>query len=192
MEDNMTSKAAKVQAQPEVSVNGHGQMPEDPAIDAPWNGEETPDFSRIASRRHGHVRAQLATEKLTEVAVRRPSGQEYIRVKPCPEGRHPLPLIRDERQRYVWYVVDPDLEVEFEEYITLGYVVEVMSNVKDEDGQQEVFLWVLPLQDHNGRDNEWWESWREIASIAETRWVGVRSGKRRAYPKEPKVAIPEP
>src|SRR5215475_9705731 len=99
MEDSMTSKVGKVQAQPEVSVNGHGQMPEDPAIDAPWTGEETPDFSRIASRRHGQVRNQLATEKPTEVAVRRPSGQECIRVKPCPEGRQPLPLIRDERQR---------------------------------------------------------------------------------------------
>jgi hypothetical protein len=204
----MPANRKVTQAQPaDVPVNGNGQVhPEEVPneerptsepqsrlpIDAPWIGNESVSFARLASRHHGQIRAQLAKEKPKEVVVRRPSGQEFIRVKPCREGRAPIALIKDERNRNAWYAVIPELESEFEDDITLGYVVEVMSNVKSDDGEQEYFLWVLPLQDHNGRDNDWWESWREIASIAETRWVKVKSGKRKAYPKDPTTEIPDP
>jgi hypothetical protein len=191
----MAGKSAKVQpSQIDASVNGVGQIHETESqvtTDAPWTGDETVSFSRLTSRRHGHIRSQLIQEKPKEIIVRRP-GQEFIRVKPCKEGRIPISLIKDERNRSTWYAVDPDLEPEFEDDITLAYVVEAISHVKSEDDEQEFFLWVLPLQDHNGRDNDWWESWREIASIAETRWVRVKSGKKKAYPKSPTIAIPEP
>jgi hypothetical protein len=183
------------------SSNGHSPIdhaalaePVNPpsTLDAPWAGDERADFSRLASRRHLQTRQQLTKDKPKEVIIRKPSGQEFIRVKPSPEGRVPIALIKDERSRNSWYAVDPDLEDELEDEFLLGYVVEAMSHVKSDDGEPEYFLWVLPLQDTNGRDNDWWESWREIAAIAETQWVKVKSGKRKAYPKYPTMEVPDP
>src|SRR5262245_32422818 len=97
---------SKALTQPAES-NGHRSTSADK--NAPGTGDETATVARLASRRHLQTRQQLAKEKPQEILVRRPSGQEYVRVKPAPEGRMTIALIKDERSRNIWYAVDPDL-----------------------------------------------------------------------------------
>src|SRR5215471_12268655 len=120
-----TTMPSKSKTTKPTSVNGAAHPDEEPVdhvrtesttkktLNAPWTGDEMVSFADLASPRHLKVKQQLEGEKPKVIEVRRPGKQEFIRVKPAPEGRVPIALIQDERKRGTWYAVVPDLLDEF-------------------------------------------------------------------------------
>jgi hypothetical protein len=114
---------------------------------------------------------ELANVKkvLTVIPVRRPNGNEYIRVHPGDDWQlSPVAIIEDSKDRGIW-LVHPELHEnvkrEVSYYVTLRLAV-------NRDGVP--FLWMLKLS-RGGRPNSWNQSAMEAAEIAIDRWVRVQS-----------------
>ena len=104
----------------------------------------------------------------TTVPVRKPSAQDFVRVRPDPQFRENFPIIelKDEREEYI-VVADlvPELRGEF--------VTKTLFTAINRQGT--VFFWPVRLPSPDGRDMEWWRSGREAAELATKFWIRVRA-----------------
>jgi hypothetical protein len=105
---------------------------------------------------------------LTTVPVRKPSAQDFVRVRPDPAFCENFPIIelKDEREEYI---VTADLVPAL-----IGeFVVKTLFLAINRQGT--VFFWPVRLPSPDGRDMNWWRSAREAADLAQESWIRVRS-----------------
>ena len=119
-----------------------------------------PDSLRIT----GDVNTVGAEKLLVRIAVRKPTKQEYFRVRVDPEFRLTCAIleIKDERE---FYLVTPDV---------LPALAEDVRHVELRlclNRQGVPFVWPVPMPGPDGRPNSWHQSAREAASLAEESWV---------------------
>jgi hypothetical protein len=121
------------------------------------------------------------------VPVRKPNGQDFVRVHPEPEFRLPVAIIelRDDRETFL---VLPEIA----RYIPGEYILVTMYTAITRQGV--VFFWPVRLPGSDGRQLEWHRSAAVAAEMAMTRWVRVKAnmqlGAYEVY--EASSTIPNP
>jgi hypothetical protein len=113
--------------------------------------------------------ATLGVKKLlTTVPVRKPSGQEFIRVHPGETYRLPTTVLelKDEREMYL---------VARELWGELPGELKPVALYTTVNRQGVVFLWPVRLPSEDGRIDEWNRSALEAAERAAQRWVRVKA-----------------
>jgi hypothetical protein len=121
------------------------------------------------------------------IPVRKPNGQDFVRVHPGPDYRLPVAVIelRDDRETFL---VPPSIArgIPGECIMTTLYTCINRQGV--------VFLWPVRLPGSDGRQLEWHRSAAEAAEMAMKRWVRVKAsmnlGAYEVY--EASATIPEP
>jgi hypothetical protein len=105
---------------------------------------------------------------LLTVPVKRPSPQDFIRVRPDPEYRATLAIVelRDERETYL--LAPPIARGLPGEYATATIFTAI-------NRQGVTFLWPVKQPQPGDRVNEWHRTAAEAAEIAMTRWVRVKA-----------------
>lgn len=106
---------------------------------------------------------------LTNVAVRKPHKQEFIRVRPGEEYRFDMGCFVDKESREV-YMVSPAVWDALTGDVTPTLLVTCTSR-----NSPVPFLWPLTLPATDGRPNRWHESAMEAAMLAEGQWLKVTS-----------------
>jgi hypothetical protein len=124
---------------------------------------------------------------ITTIPVRKPNGQDFIRVHPQPEFRLPVAVIelRDDREVYL---VLPEIA----QHIPGECIRVTMYACINRQGT--IFLWPVRLPGADGRQLEWHRSAAEAAEMAMKRWVRVKANTNLgAYEVfEAAASIPEP
>jgi hypothetical protein len=105
---------------------------------------------------------------LLTVPVKRPSSQDFIRVRPNPEYRATLAIVelRDERETYL---LAPHIARGLPGEFSMATVYTAINR------QGVVFLWPVKLPATDGRVIEWHRAAAEAAEIAMTRWVRIKA-----------------
>jgi hypothetical protein len=119
-----------------------------------------PDSLRVS----GDVNAIGAEKLLVRIAVRKPTKQEYFRVRTDQEFRLPCAILEIKEERE-FYLVTPDV---------LPALAEDVRHVElrfCQNRQGVPFMWPVPMPGPDGRSNSWHESAREAANLAEESWV---------------------
>ena len=129
----------------------------------------------------------IAEKVLVNVSVGKPGRQKYVRVNPDNDNKLDCATLK--------------LEDEDRKYLVMPHIVQaIIQDVKFVilslaiDRQGNVFLWEIPPTPLEGRENTWNQSQRQIAEMAENKWVRLQSNTS-AGSYEPYVAqgeIPEP
>jgi hypothetical protein len=121
------------------------------------------------------------------IPVRKPNGQDFIRVHPQPEFRLPVAIIelRDDRETFL---VPPAIARDIPgEYVLVTMYASI-------NRQGVVFLWPVRLPGADGRQLEWHRTAAVAAEMAMQRWVRVKAnmslGAYEVY--EASANIPEP
>jgi hypothetical protein len=105
---------------------------------------------------------------ITTVPVKKPSPQDFVRVRPEEEYRENFAMIdlKDDREEYlVHQTIMPELTGEFV-YKTVFTAV---------NRQGVVFLWPVRIQADDERKTEWPLSARKAAELAMTKWVRMKA-----------------
>ena len=105
---------------------------------------------------------------LTTIPVRKPSPQDFVRVRPGPEYRENFPIVdlKDDREEYI---------------VTAGLVPELVGEYVTKtlflatNRQGTLFFWPVRLPGSDGKDLDWWRSGREAAELAMQGWVRVKA-----------------
>jgi hypothetical protein len=141
-----------------VPPTGTQNMPPDPF-----------DPAELAKLRLSQDFAGMAQVKpvLTNVAVRKPHKQEFIRVRPGEANRFDTGCFIDKESREA-YMVSPAVWE-----LLVGDVTPTLLVVCISRNSPVPFLWPLTLPATDGRPNRWHESALEAASIAENQWLKV-------------------
>ena len=105
---------------------------------------------------------------LVTVPVRKPKGQDFIRVHPDPSFRLPVATIelKDDGETYL---VLPDIARD----IPGEYVMSTMHTCISRTGV--IFLWPVRLPSPDGRQLAWHHSAKVAAEMAMKRWIRVKS-----------------
>jgi hypothetical protein len=105
---------------------------------------------------------------LTTIPVRKPSPQDFVRVREGSEYRENFPIIelKDEREEYI---VTASLVPE----LTGEYVTKTLYLAINRQGT--LFFWPVRLPSPDGKDMNWWRSGREAADLAMKDWVRVKA-----------------
>jgi hypothetical protein len=140
------------------------------AVDPAANTTTTPDPFDLANLRLSQSFAETAGVKklLKTVPVRKPNGQEFVRVHPSSDYRENFPIIdlKDDREEYiVTSELVPELVGEF--------VTKTLFTAVNRQGV--VFLWPVRLPGPDGKSMEWWSSMREAAALAVEQWIRVKA-----------------
>jgi hypothetical protein len=117
----------------------------------------TQDFTELAG-----------VTKLLRVPIRKPKQQDFVRTHPDPAYRSDLLCLRLEDDDET-YLVHPRLGLELANE-TKRFTVYTAIN-----RQGTVFLWPVPLPLPDGRSYLWWQTAREAAELATTKWVRLQS-----------------
>jgi hypothetical protein len=127
-------------------------------------------------------------EVLSHIPVRKPLRTEFVRVHPDPAMSLPAAVFVDREEQGEVFFVPPAMHGAM-----AGEIKPVLLMVGI-NRQDVVFLWPVPLPDASGRTNPWWDTARQAAELAKTKWVRVMSDKAmgayRIY--EPVGQIPDP
>jgi len=110
----------------------------------------------------------IAEKVLVNVLVGKPGRQKYVRVNPDNDNKLDCAILK--------------LEDEERKYLVSPHIVQVIiQDVKSVilslaiDRQGNVFLWEVPPIPVEGRENTWNQSQRQIAEMAENKWVRLKS-----------------
>jgi hypothetical protein len=111
----------------------------------------------------------VTTKKLiTQVPVRKPGREQWVRTELNPERWHPFPLL-ELKEDGEMYLVAPEVHEQLAgepSFIAARLVPSVT------DGGV-FFYWPIRLPDSNGRINPWHESAATAAEIAREKWVRI-------------------
>lgn len=107
-------------------------------------------------------------KQLLTLPVRKPNPQDFVRVHPDPAYRADLLAVelKDDRETYV---VRPDLA---DALAGETVPVTVFTAI---NRQGVLFLWPVRIPPADGRVNEWWNSARQGAELAISRWVRLKA-----------------
>jgi hypothetical protein len=127
-------------------------------------------FSNLENLRLSQDFAETVGVKklLTSIPVRKPSAQDFIRVRPEPAYRESFPAIDLKTEREL-YVVTRAMQAELSTECVPATLFTAINR------QGVVFLWPVRLPGPDGKINEWWRSAAEAAMLAMTRWVRVKA-----------------
>src|SRR6516162_5321905 len=135
-------------------------------LDAASTAAMPPDPFDLSSLRLSPSFLETAGVKklITTVPVRKPSKQDFNRVRPEPEYRENFAMIylNDEREEYL---VRPEVMQELAGEVVFKTVFTAINR------QGVVFLWPVRLPAPDDRKSEWARSEREAAELAMKRWV---------------------
>jgi hypothetical protein len=138
----------------------------------PTSSGETPapdPFDLEALRLPQEFVTQAGVKKLlTTVPLRKPNGQEFVRVHPDPNYRLDV-LACELKDEGELYLVHPSVAAELEgdhKMITLFTAI---------NRQKVIFLWPVVIPPPDSKPLLWWSSAREAAERAMTAWVKVKS-----------------
>jgi hypothetical protein len=140
------------------------------AIDSATEAAEAPDPFDIESLRLKPSFLETAGVKklLTTVPVRRPSPQDFVRVRPEPAYRENFALVelKDDREDFL---VRPEILPELAGEVVYKTLFTAINR------QGVVFLWPVKLPAPDDRKSEWPRSAREAAEMAMTRWIRMKA-----------------
>jgi hypothetical protein len=124
---------------------------------------------------------------LTTVPVKKPGGQDFVRVRPEPSFRETLALLelKEDRESYIVNLAAvPELQGEC--FIATLFTGVTRTGV--------LFMWPVRVPAADGRVNNWHQSAAVAAQHALTRWVRIKANMSLgAYEIfEAESAIPEP
>jgi hypothetical protein len=140
------------------------------AIDSATEAAEAPDPFDIESLRLNPSFLETAGVKklLTTVPVRRPSPQDFVRVRPEPAYRENFALVelKDDREDFL---VRPEILPELAGEVVYKTLFTAINR------QGVVFLWPVKLPAPDDRKSEWPRSAREAAEMAMTRWIRMKA-----------------
>jgi hypothetical protein len=129
----------------------------------------------------------LGVEKpLLSVRVGNPNKQDFFRVNPDPETRVDVRIIvlSDTRDTYI---VTPEIASNLTGETKLVRLTTCIGRFGG------VFLWPVPLQTDDKRENTWHMTARAAAELAETCWVRMQANMSiKAYEAVTSTSIPDP
>ena len=119
-----------------------------------------PDSLRIT----GDVNTVGAEKLLVRLPVRKPTKQEFFRVRVDAEYRLPCAILEIKEEREFYLVTPEALPVLSEDvrHVELRLCL---------NRQGAPFMWPVPMPGPDGRTNSWHESAREAANRAEKSWI---------------------
>jgi hypothetical protein len=155
----------------------------------PSNAPETPDPFDLTSLRLKSSFVETAGVKklLTTVPSRRPSPQDFVRVRSEPAFRDNFAMIelKDDREDYL---VRPELVPDLANEVSYATIFTVINR------QGVPFLWPVKLVTPDSKRNDWARSAREAAEMAMTRWVRLKAnmslGAYEIHVAESEIADP--
>lgn len=131
--------------------------------------------------------APVAQKVVTVVRVSKPANQQFVRTRANDDWRTECAIVNlagDDRP----YIVDPSVA-----YLVGSDMKHVQLRLGI-DRQGNLFLWPVPLPTTETQENSWNQSQRQVADLAEKRWVRMKSntaiGAYEAF--EAGAEIPEP
>jgi hypothetical protein len=104
----------------------------------------------------------------TEVPVRKPGPQEFVRVHPSPEYRMAAAVIELKEDREFYLVVPAIAKSLPGEFVMVSLFTAI-------NRQGVVFLWPVRLPAPDGKPNKWHSSAMTAAQYAMTRWIRVKA-----------------
>ena len=107
---------------------------------------------------------------ITNVPVRRPDKQTFVRVHPSVDMRIETAIV-ELKEEGEHYLIAPTMAAELSGEIVPKLLLTAITR------QGSIFLWPIRLPDATGRLDEWSRSAAEVAKIAETRWTRVVSNR---------------
>jgi hypothetical protein len=129
-----------------------------------------------------------AREVLTQVPVRKPNRDGFIRTHPDPDMSLATTVYADKETRET-FLVPPTMR---NALLGEAKVVLIATAITR---QHVAFLWPVPLPDETGRDYPWWESAREAYELAKTSWIrlvpDMQLGAYRIYKAEGELSEPK-
>jgi len=176
----MTEKPRVVSPEDQPSEQAADDQPSEQAAPNPFDPERL-RLDLSFSEDEGVKKAIIT------IPVKKPSGQDFIRVLPSTAFRLPVAIIelRDDRETFlVLPAIARDIPGEYNTVTMYTYI----------NRQGVVFLWPVRLPGPDGRQLEWHRSAAEAAEMAMKRWVRVKAnmslGAYEVY--EAAATIPEP
>ena len=155
--------------------------------------KKEPLLDRMKAQRVDQNYSQLMQQKLkhTQLRVRKPRRQEWVRTHSEADYRQAIRVLQDEwEMEKPSYWIDDRLAAELAPEDTK--LVEVLACITS---QGEIFLWQLGIPSVDGRVNDWTATAREIAQMAQERWVRVApnmsEGRYDYYIMDNKIPDPE-
>jgi hypothetical protein len=121
------------------------------------------------------IEAANTKKLLTTVPVRKPGGQDFVRVHPSPQYRDLMAFLelKDDREIYV-VRLDQVPELQTECFIATLFTALTRTGV--------VFLWPVRVPAADGRTNEWHISAATAANQAMSAWIRMKANMSlRAY-----------
>ena len=109
-------------------------------------------------------------KKLVTIPIRKPTRQEFIRVRPGDEWTLDTAVL-ELKQEKEFYLIAPDLWQEIYDDLQPRRLVLTMSR------QKVLAVWPLALPDSSGRLHSWGLSALEGAEMAEEHWVKLQSNQ---------------
>lgn len=177
-------KPAKTEAAPEAEATmaGHAAPPPAPAAAPP------DPFDPAALRLGADYSAGLGVKKvISTIPVRKPSKQEWFRVRPGEDWRIQTAIFEAEEGREI-YLVDRALWTDLAGEIHPALLLVCVNRAGD------LFLWRAKLPGEDGRSNTWTESALRIAAAAERQWArmvaNMGAGLYEHY--QPAIDLPDP
>ena len=130
---------------------------------------EAPDpFDPAALRLGQNFGVEVGVKKvLLKVPVRKPSKQEFVRVRSGEAYRLDTAVIELKEEQQTTFLISPDLRGElFQEILPVRLHTTI-------NRQGVVAIWPCKLPGPDGRSNPWYETALQAAELAQTRWVRV-------------------
>jgi hypothetical protein len=128
------------------------------------NGSALDPFDPDSLRITGDVNSVGAEKLLVRLPVRKPTKQEFFRVRVDAEYRLPCAILEIKEEREFYLVTPEALPVLSEDvrHVELRLCI---------NRQGSPFLWPVPMPGPDGRTNSWHETAREAANHAEKDWL---------------------
>lgn len=178
---NMTTSVAAPKSAEQEKTPDYGAWPTDEEVAAAETGTGADAAATKSSIDDRFSLARLRTEidysaavglrdVITEVPVRKPSREWFVRVKPGPDERFQTMVLQLKEEGEI-YLVDPDLWGELaDELVPMLFVTAI-------NRQGVVFLWPVRMADPTGRMNSWSLSALRAISVAEGQWVRLTADR---------------
>ena len=119
--------------------------------------------------------SELAAQKvIIRLGVNKPHKEEFVRCHPGEEYRISCGIYepKDEERTYL---IAPDIAHLF------GNSVKHVSLRLGMNRQGKAFLWPVPLPPEEGRENQYHQTHREIAKVAEESWIRMQADRSGGF-----------
>tara|TARA_B100000700_G_C14860055_1_gene768201 strand:- start:295 stop:882 length:588 start_codon:yes stop_codon:yes gene_type:complete len=154
--------------------------------DGPKNGKGKLDFSKFKIS-SGNSDMPVARKLILHVPVTKAAKQRYVRVHRDKGYHFECALLNLEGEDRP-FLLSPEIAqaiAKDAKRVTLKLAI---------DRQGNIFLWPVPPMPEEGNENPWNQSQREVAELAEDKWVRLTSNRAVGCyePLEAQGEIPEP